>query len=898
MISFGAPLVLFALLALPAVWWLLRLMPPQPRRLRFPAIEFLRGLVPDRKEAAHTPPWLLILRMVILALVIVAMADPVRNAAEPLPAGAGPVLIVIDNGWEAAVNWDVRQKMLERVAGQAARADRSVILLPTAPPADGGLSRMIGPLRSGEIQDTIKSIKPMPWAKNPAKVAADVLGGEALAGNPYIIWLGDGFSGEGSDDFMSRLATLGKVLYVADDKTNTPIFLDPVNPEDKDLIVKVTAADISFPLHVTLLAEARDGRVLAQSGAELSPENKTAKARFDLLPELRHQVFRVFAREKPGAAATLLLEGGKWRPVGILADTGAEKGEGYLSDVFYLNRALEPFADVKADGLDQILEKERAVIFWPDSYILSTAEREKLSQWVEAGGHLVRFAGSNLGKAGMEEMPLLPVALRAGGRNLEGTLVWSQPQHVAPIDKASPLYGIEVPDDVTVERQVLAEPSPELEDTAIVKLADGTPLVTTANMGMGRVTLVHTTAGPEWSNLSLSGFFVAMLKQFIEMGAGLAPSLESPLVELHPLQIMDGFGRLVPAPSFLAPIRGNAFKDARPSPATPPGVYGDQASERAINLAGRLVNPEKIGALPRSFEATGYIGNTEEKLKGALLFFALALLLVDTAASLWLQGALLQMFRKSAPLVLLGMFFTHPVLADDGGMEKYANHTHFAFVKSGDAGQDSISQAGLEAVCRAVTARTSSNCEGVIGVVPGLDELSLFPFLYWPMTANQKVLTEAGAKGLRRYLDYGGLLLIDTRDEQYSGGGLGENILRDIMRGIELPPLMAIPSDHILSRSFYLLGDYPGRWTGGKIWVEKTVSTAYDNVPTVVIGGNDWASAWAVGSNGSPVYTLSGGERQREMALRFGVNLAMVAMTGSYKADQVHLPHILERLGR
>ena len=74
-----------------------------------------------------------------------------------------------------------------------------------------------------------------------------------------------------------------------------------------------------------------------------------------------------------------------------------------------------------------------------------------------------------------------------------------------------------------------------------------------------------------------------------------------------------------------------------------------------------------------------------------------------------------------------------------------------------------------------------------------------------------------------------------------------------------------------------------------------------DGVTPVVIGGNDWARAWAVTANGAPMFPVgrgAAGERQREIALRFGVNLIMHVLTGNYKSDQVHVPDLLDRLGQ
>ena len=111
---------------------------------------------------------------------------------------------------------------------------------------------------------------------------------------------------------------------------------------------------------------------------------------------------------------------------------------------------------------------------------------------------------------------------------------------------------------------------------------------------------------------------------------------------------------------------------------------------------------------------------------------------------------------------------------------------------------------------------------------------------------------------------------------------------------------MPVPPDHVLTKSFYLMQEFPGRWSGGKLWVEPgrrtwsmTASPASSSAAT--IGPAPGRSI----ANGRPLYAVvPGGEPQREMAYRFGVNLVMYALTGNYKSDQVHVPAILERLGQ
>ena len=117
----------------------------------------------------------------------------------------------------------------------------------------------------------------------------------------------------------------------------------------------------------------------------------------------------------------------------------------------------------------------------------------------------------------------MPVKLLSGDRQLGGALSWSTPAHLAPFSPASPFAGLAVPGDVTVNRQVLAEPSPTLGAHTWATLTDGTPLVTAAPLGRGQVVLFHVTANDDWSNLPLSGLFVDMLRRVVSLSAGVKP---------------------------------------------------------------------------------------------------------------------------------------------------------------------------------------------------------------------------------------------------------------------------------------------------------------------------------------------------------------------------------------
>jgi hypothetical protein len=223
-----------------------------------------------------------------------------------------------------------------------------------------------------------------------------------------------------------------------------------------------------------------------------------------------------------------------------------------------------------------------------------------------------------------------------------------------------------------------------------------------------------------------------------------------------------------------------------------------------------------------------------------------------------------------------------------------------AYVVTGNAEVDEVSRTGLVGLSDFVNRRTAAALADPHGVVPGRDDLSFFPLLYWPVLGEAPQPDAAMASALNTFMRNGGIILFDTRDEG-SGEGFSPGsraALRRITRDLSVPPLAPVPEDHVLRRAFYLLQDLPGRFTGGTVWVAREVDRANDSVSPVIIGGHDWAAAWALDARGNnPYAVIPGGARQRTLAYRFGVNLVMYALTGNYKGDQVHVPAILERLG-
>jgi hypothetical protein len=342
---------------------------------------------------------------------------------------------------------------------------------------------------------------------------------------------------------------------------------------------------------------------------------------------------------------------------------------------------------------------------------------------------------------------------------------------------------------------------------------------------------------------------------------------------------------------------------ARPSPRHPPGLYGPENGRRALNLSAGVAPPALAPPLPGARQETLDAVARERALGPDLLAAALALLAIDLLIALRIRGFLVAWRRAGAALVLLCALggVAHAAPPDPLPPDFPALETRLAYFATGDDAVDSISRAGLAGLSDYVNRRTAANLGDPAPIRPGQDDLSFYPLLYWPIDPQAAAPGREQIAALNDYMSHGGIILIDTRDGG-SGAGMNpgaEDALRRDTAGLVVPPLVPLTTDHVLARAFYLLDNFPGRYAGDTVWVQRDQDRANDSVSPVIIGGHDWAAAWAVDASGrNPYATLPGGARQRTMAYRFGVNLVMYALTGNYKGDQVHVPSLLERLGQ
>jgi len=935
-LAFLQPWLLLGLLALPAIWLLLRLTPPAPQRVGFPPLALLLKLVAPEETPARTPWWLLLLRLAVAALIIVGLAGPVLNPAPEL-GGRGPLLLVVDNGWAAAPGWQRRLDVARDLMEQAERDGRPVIVLETAP--DG----RDAPLETRPAREALESLpgwQARPWPVDHAAALTRLQASDIAAARP--IWLADGISDREAQTAERRalaaaLRELGELRVVADPAAERAYLLRPneLAQAGQSITVSRPAADAAWPADI--LAIGPSAEVLGRFPVPPDAAGREVMVELDLPLDLRNRIARLDLAGNHGIGGALLFDE-RWRrrTVGIVGEPRSDDEQPLLAEPYFVERALRPFAEIRRGGIAELVEAPLSLLVVTDHGRLDDAEAAALTPWIEQGGILLRFAGPRLAGIGAdgsvveagEADPLLPVRLRSGGRQLGGALSWSEPLPLAAFAPDGPFAGLEVNPEAVVYRQVLAEPGPDLAAATLASLVDGTPIITGRPLGDGWTILVHTTANTSWTSLPLSGVFVAMLRRIAELGAGAGGRLDG-LVRAD--RVLAADGSLVEPPADLQPLEADLLAELPIGPASPAGLYtsaevqpadGDDAAAArgrvARNLQQSIEQHEPVDMLAHTADVAPFSQGDERNLVPPILTIAMLLALLDLLVSFVLRGLLPRLDRVWRPagrsaaalvlLALLGPAWPGAAAAqaaiDEPRTVELTVETRLAYVRTGLADVDERSRQGLVGLGRVLEQRSSIETGAPVAVEPAFDELALFPLLYWPVPPEHPPLAETTLERIEAYLRHGGMVLFDTGDAArllpgQEVRGPGERRLGELLRDLDLPPLETIPDDHVLTRSFYLMQDLPGRFTGRTVWVDRQPESVNDGVSSVVIGAHDWAGAWAEDELGRTLYpVVPGGERQREMARRFGVNLVMYALTGNYKTDQVHIPALLERLGQ
>jgi hypothetical protein len=833
----------------------MRLLPPAPRAQVFPALQLL-GPGATSTAQQQLPWWLILLRLLMAACLILGLAGPIwRKATTQQPALRQT--LVIDNGWSAATRFEEIRSLALRAIDDHSRASSLVRIMPTASDQRSAPAWMSPAMAKQQVQ----KLEPMPWVGNRATLTKWPAMGDMLL-------ISDSLDQDAADKLIAWGQTSGRVTILEAARL-PPAQITSVQVQAAGLAVSVAQPPMAQGRSYTLSARNSDGASAAIGTVTIAANTNSARLLLPLAAAAGVRLSHVEINGEASSAAVHLLDTRSARVYVGISSSAEGAPQSLRSADFYIERALQTHADVTRGSSPTLLTRGVNILMIADRLPQQAAEQAKINNWVEQGGVLILFASPRSQPA---TNSLLPVPIRAATRSLSGAMSWGKAASLGPWPAASPFAGLPIPTDVTVQQQWLAEPGLAAQAQSWAQLADATPLVSAQNRGRGLIVLFHTSANADWSNLALSGLFEQMLLRLLPFATSLerAPVVQKDMrFELK--QSISGIGQ-IQTPTMPKIVAYEKLTQARQaSAAIPPGRYAAAGTQYVLNTGG--VMPNWIS----NYRGAEVQRSTTNRLafdaRPILLTLAALLLALDGLATLTLKG----LWRKPR-LPAFAVFFAVLFLALPSTKAEAASQAFDVRLCAVRGVAEIDALAGLQILAQSLKMRTA--------IVPGEPKmvrladknLGACTLLYWPIGTQTTPLDSVTAPILQRFMARGGVLLIDS--------GWSNGPIRTIVDPLGLPPLELFAAKHVLAKSFYLLERAPGGFDFSTLWLESDTQ------------GNNGRTTQVILSNGRIASQWRGEGQAQERALRLGINIVIYALTGTYKADQVHAAGLLERMAR
>ena len=924
-LSFYHPLYLISLLLLPLIYFLIKLTPPQPHVILFPPISILKKLVPAEKTPKNSPLLLLIVRLFLVGAIITALAGPYYQISDKVIINNQPLLIVVDDSWSSAQDWDQRKNFIQNLIHEAELQSVPAYIYAAS---DNNISQFID---YATTRNRIKILNPKTYVPNYSEAINIIREFTKSHENCHIFWLAPALAHPDAGEFITSLESDKKKtpnISIYANHNDIKILRNPINQKEA-IHIDIENYNQSLNSPIEIIASDFYGNTLFQQHFDQKFQTKD-KILIKAPLELRNKVSHLRINNQHTAGSVALLDDRSRRArIGIFAQSKDNSTQPLLSAYYFLSKALNPFADIVIPNsgsitpIDDLLSQNITTLILSDVGLLTEPDEHAVAKFLTDGGSLIRFSGPNLAAKADD---LLPVKLRPASRNLGGAISWEKPKKIAQFEHSSPFYEFSIPDDILISRQLLAEPTNDLNDKTWVRLEDGTPLVTAERRGKGLLVFFHISAETSWSNLPISGLFIDMLNK-LSLYSFISDEIKkndvteinnSSQLSLRAVKLLDGFGNFLPGPIDSVPsisLNNSGFTDSN----NLPGFYVDGSITRAVQPISKNEILSKLDDIIKNKTINTLDDISRYDLSSVFLLLSVLLFLIDTLLSTPKSNLSINIFK----FLKLILFITILLAPND---EAYATSSpsdqlpskemisiltsRLAYVLNGDNNIDATAYDGLKHLTNELRARTSYEPGDPIGLDLNKDDLSLYPLIYWPIYASMPQPNEKVIQKLATFMRFGGTVIFDTRNGDAYSNVIGESQesswLRLLLQQLDVPVVEQVPRDHVITKTYYLINKIQGSSEPCDSWVEKTfmdvadeqrnnVIQSTDNVSSLIITSCNLASAWSRFSRENN-FSSNKDTHNLELAMRSGINIVMYTLTGNYKSDQVHKRRIIERL--
>ena len=894
MISFGNIFAFSGLITLPIIFLLIKYYPPKPKKRVYSSFFLLKNIINRNTIKTNFPLWLLLFRLLICFLIILFFSDPYFKKDQQTENYEN-YIIISDNAWSKASNWQNYKNIVKEISLEAENNSKKIHLYLAS---NEDLFDPVIFRSQNEISEYLN--KNPPIAKQITRENIN----EILKMNNFFK-TSKVFFIYSNYDSSSKNAQL-ETLRLIEENNPATIIINPVEKitylkevaiNNEKVEIKIKRIGIYNNQDLTLEIYDKNEDILFKKKYYFNKNVDEFKLIESFPIETINQFFKITILNESHAGAHYYLDDyRKSLSIGIVAENDSFIEKPLLSPIYYLKKSLDKDHIINFAPIDKLIDNNKSIIFLPSDSKLEKSDIQKLKSWIQSGGTLIKFSDKKI--VSQKNLYFDGVAYFQSLREIATDFSLQNNLSIKSFEKDSIFSNLKIPADLIFKKQLIIDGfAPDI--SILASLEDQSPLITMKNLGVGKVILFHITSNNEWSNLPLSSLFRDIISRLLFI-----PKLQKykNSEDLTLKSAINSFGKLAePLKNYT--LRNN-FGEIKiyPSSRNPAGIYENENFSIALNLSTNL-NTETF--LSNSTEKIIIKNNYQKnilKLNSLILSLIFIMFFIDMIISIIMKKNLLQksMLKNLNLIAFACIIFVICIGQKKIYAEENYNGIYLAYVRSEDPLLNQIANSGLEKLKEYLIERTSISPKGVKEINLATDKLFYYPLIYWQISEIVPRLNNETIEKIKNYFETGGIILFDfinLSKSFYSESETQLEILKSLFSDLGIDSLQQVNKDHTLTRSYYLLDNYPGRFDNKILLIDTENLDKKDGVSSAVVGLNHWIGAWAVDENNYPLYqAVPGGERQRELSFRFGINLIMYALTGNYKSDQIHNKSILKRL--
>ena len=889
-IFFTYPLVLFAFLLLPFIWKFLKTVPPSPKLKKFPGIVFLAKYKSMDHKPEKNSNLIIFLRLFLISTIILGFSQPqIIKSNDDIVSN----LIIIDNSKFSSIAWRSTINKITELILENNNEQNNFSIITSTELAKNDLF-YLHEKNASETLESISNLKPLSWNPNYLLLKEKINNFKKKFDNIY--WFTEPIDFKHKKNLFENLNQNNIKVFNIDKEKIPPIIKFKKQQND------TFNFEIFHPLkifnEVTIDCYSLDGKLLFKNSFSTDLIKKqdfyVSEVKLEVPLNLKNKIdYFKFNNINSSSTKIFLSETQKKKTVGIVETNQNFQNLNLDSGNYFVKKALKTNFKVKKQDLKEILDKEIKLLFIDDQSINYDESNERLEKWISEGGTLVKFGGENFIKnIKSQSHQKLRSAFSLTGKKIsvKGNLSLKQSLKLSEISNESPLFGLKVPNEIEIKEYIESSPLNFTRNINVwLRLENGTPLISSVSQSKGQIIFFHIPCNTDWSNLTLSYFFVDILQKIVDQSKGIKLKGER---ALKPFKNLDALGELIdPSPQSLNIPNINKLKTLKINYNYPPGLYKDIYGIYALNSENSSQFEFKLLNFDDNVSFYQKYNEKNINLKDTLFILSIFLFITDTIITLFLRQ-LVNFKQLNFFFFCLSAFLSYELVAEKIKISEISENK-IGYILNGNPEIDKVSYNGLKTLSGIITQKTAAIFTDPKSIDLKNDKLFSFPLIYWVTDTRVRALP----KKIKQYINDGGLLLIDCKlneDEIIIDKCLErfETLLESNFPG----KLEMLDKSHAIAKSFYLLQDFPGR-RNEPVFFLKSNSIKFDNASSVIFGINDWAGAWAKKNKEDfllPI--LENNSNQRKSSFRFGLNLLIYSLTGNYKTDQVHVPEILKRM--